>query len=729
MTTVENQLSLLNGSSTNDKNLSIIDLGDCAQKLIEANNLPEDTDLIILKLENKNMNSTEKSVQYEVYAPGQNHKLDLSVCSDTKINIIYPIVLDEETKKLYDELKSQGYDLFDKYNKFYKDICTPYKSEDGTDVILADRNNDFFARHEIVCQANCDYSAYNGDSSYVTCQCDVVETERIEAEEPKKVTTKSNVDSFIDILKYSNYKVLWCYKLVFRAVTFYKNAGSILTMIYFIGYLISFGFFCYKGIITPLKIEIAKLFKKKHDIRNIRSNNINISNLNINNNNKNKDPNQNKNNKINLVSNAKLKETLDQNNKNNKNIISNTNTNLKSGDLIDSKADIPSANNKGNLKRSLKNKRINNQRNVQIIGADGKDAKEKERMERSKNITYTNPENKKENIAIKSYKDKAIKTKNSKDNNPPKKKGDLVEDITAKENSDSEKKLLGDIVIHKTKAGNKDISSTDKKSFTKEDLLKDNPNANIQLNEEKPTNKENIPPKKEDNKIFDDFELNHLEYSEALKYDTRLFLRIYWSHLKREHPIVHTFLAWNDYNLFFVKLSKFFFLVTTVMALDALFFSNDSMHNIYTSGGSYNLGYHMVQMILTIIVYEAFQVLLNYLTLTDIDYYKIKGQKDTISQKEVVNIIKCIEYKIIGFYVFTFLVFLFYWYLNSAFCAVYENTQKIFVADSFMCLLFAFIYPLALYLAPTGLRKISFVCRKTKGLKIVYRISQFIPIF
>ena len=429
------------------------------------------------------------------------------------------------------------------------------------------------------------------------------------------------------------------------------------------------------------------------------------------------------------MSNAKLKETLDQNNKNNKNIISNTNTNLKSGDLINSKADIPSANNKGNLKRSLKNKRTNNQRNVQIIGADGKDAKEKERMERSKNITYTNPENKKENIAIKSYKDKAIKTKNSKDNNPPKKKGDLVEDITAKENSDSEKKLLGDIVIHKTKAGNKDISSTDKKSFTKEDLLKDNPNTNIQLNEEKPTNKENIPPKKEDNKIFDDFELNHLEYSEALKYDTRLFLRIYWSHLKREHPIVHTFLAWNDYNLFFAKLSKFFFLVTTVMALDALFFSNDSMHNIYTSGGSYNLGYHMVQMILTIIVYEAFQVLLNYLTLTDIDYYKIKGQKDTISQKEVVNIIKCIEYKIIGFYVFTFLVFLFYWYLNSAFCAVYENTQKIFVADSFMCLLFAFIYPLALYLAPTGLRKISFVCRKTKGLKIVYRISQFIPIF
>ena len=165
------------------------------------------------------------------------------------------------------------------------------------------------------------------------------------------------------------------------------------------------------------------------------------------------------------------------------------------------------------------------------------------------------------------------------------------------------------------------------------------------------------------------------------------------------------------------------------MAFDALFFSNDSMHNVYASGGSYNFGYHFAQMVLTIIVYEALQVLLNFLTLTDIDYYKIKAKKDTISQKEVVDFIKCIKYKLIGFYVFTFLVFLFYWYLNSAFCAVYEYTQGIFAVDSIVCFIFALIYPLVLYLAPTGLRKISFICQKTKNLGIVYKISQLIPIF
>ena len=723
MTIYSNQLSLLNGSNPNRTNLSVIDLGDCAKKLIQANHLPENTDLIILKLENLSKDKNGKSVQYEVYVPGTGQKLDLSVCSDTKIEIIYPVVLDDETKKLYDDLKAQGYDLFDKNNKFYTDICTPYKSDDGTDIILADRNNDFFAKHEIVCQANCEFSSYNDASSYVSCKCDAVESDRMEAEEPAKVTAKTNFDSFVDILAYSNYKVLYCYKLVFRAVTFYKNFGSILTMLYFIGYCISFGFFWYNGFLTPLKIEIAKLFKKKHDIRNLRSN---IDN------DKNKIQNLNKITKVNIVSNTKLKEVFDKNSEKNKNIksIGMINASLKSNDLIDSKMNMNITNSKSNLKRSLKNRK--NNRNVHMIGLDNKEIKDKERMERDKNVTFE--ESKKENIAIKSYKNQTIKTKVSKEGFPPKKKMDLidkmesVEDNNLKSNLDSEKKLNDDIIIHKSKNTNKDLSSIDKKSLTKEDvlLMKDAQKTNnINLSEEKPS----IYPGKKEKKIYDDFELNHLEYSEALKDDHRIFLRIYWSLLKREHPIIHTFLAWNDYNLFFVKLSKFFFLVTTIMALDALFYSNDAMHDIYSSGGSFNFGPHAVQMVLSIIIYEVFQILLNYLTLTDIDYYKIKGKKDTISQKEVISIIKCIKYKMIGFYVSTFLIFLFYWYLDSAFCAVYEYTQGPFAIDTFVCLIFAWIYDLALYLIPTGLRKISFVCLRMKGLKIIYRISQFIPVF
>ena len=750
LTTNNNQLAVLNGTIQNENNLSIIDLGECANILIRENNLPENTDLIILKLENMTLVSNEKSIQYEVYAPGQSQKLDLSVCSNTKIEIYYPIELDEETKKLYEALKKQGYDLFDKNSKFYKDICTPYKSEDGTDIILADRNNDFFAKHEIVCQANCDYSSYSSNTNFVKCICNVVEKERIEAEEPKRVTSKK-VDSFIDILKYSNYKVMLCYKLVFRAVTFYKNLGSIFTMIYFIGYLISFGFFLYQGI-TPFKIEVSKLFRKKRDIRNIKSTNPNIGLED-----KNK---QKKDIKVNVISNKKLKELIDlEESKKNKRDELNKEKNknrtidiFKSNDLIESNIAMNNNNtninnnnnninkdnniynnntiNKSSLKRTIKNKK----KSVKLIDAI-KDPKEKDKLEREKNITYSQEHNK-GNIVVKSYLDKAVKTKNSKDNFPPKRRNELnkIEDVKSSNNFKSDDKLDSDIIIHTGKLKNKEISSTEKKSFTKEDLLiKEGTNTNIGLNENKEKvleqSQETFKFQNKDKNNLTDFELNRLTYFEALKLDDRLFLKVYWSHMKREHPIVYTFMAWNDYNLFFTKLSKFFFELSTIMAFNALFFSNDAMHDIYVTGGSYNLGHHMVQMVLTIIIYQVLGILLNYLTLTDIDYYKIKGKKDTITQKEVIDIINCIKYRFIGFYVFTFLVFLFYWYLNSAFCAVYEYTQSIFIVDHIICYVFALIYSAIIYFLPTGLRKISFISQKTKVFIIVYKISQFIPIF
>ena len=335
LTTTDNQLNVLNGNIANNNNLSIIDLGECKDILIKENNLPEDTDLIILKLENLALISNEKSIQYEVYAPGENKKLDLSVCSRVKINIIYPIKLSEETEKIYNDLKSQGYDLFDKYNKFYKDICTPYKSENGHDIILADRNNDFFAKNEIICQANCDYSSFSSESYYVRCSCDVANNEKIEAEEPKRVTSKNNIDSFVDILKYSNYKVLLCYKLVFRAVTFYKNLGSIFTLIYFIGYCISFGFFCFKRF-SPFEIEIWKLLKKKRDIRNFKVNNQ------INNNR----------NEKNNIQNKKLNNSFTNKELDIKNIDKNPNENKNDIMIVNSNIML---NNKNNFKRSIKN--------------------------------------------------------------------------------------------------------------------------------------------------------------------------------------------------------------------------------------------------------------------------------------------------------------------------------------------------------------------------------------
>ena len=89
-------------------------------------------------------------------------------------------------------MKAQGYNLFDKNDKFYTDICTPYKTENGTDILLSDRYNDFFTPNQLTCQANCEYSDYLPDSQYLKCECNIVDEEKIETKEPEKNNSEIN---------------------------------------------------------------------------------------------------------------------------------------------------------------------------------------------------------------------------------------------------------------------------------------------------------------------------------------------------------------------------------------------------------------------------------------------------------------------------------------------------------------------------------------------------------
>ena len=257
VTSTTKELDILNGNKNNTNKLSVIDLRNCNDILIDVYNLTNDSHLIVLKYENLANDVNEKSIQYEVYEPISFQKLNLSFCSSVSIDIYIPVEVSEGTLQLYDDLKSQGYNLFDKNDKFYTDICTPYESQNGTDILLSDRYNDIYKPNELSCQQNCEYSDYNMESEYLKCECNIVEQEQIEIEEPEKLTAKLIANSFVNVLKYSNYRVLKCIKLVLSKTTFYKNIGSILSIAYFLGYLISFVFFCFKKI-TNLKVEIKK---------------------------------------------------------------------------------------------------------------------------------------------------------------------------------------------------------------------------------------------------------------------------------------------------------------------------------------------------------------------------------------------------------------------------------------------------------------------------------------
>ena len=112
-------------------------------------------------------------------------------------------------KKLYTELKDMGYDLFDINSPFYQDICTPYKSTEGTDVPLSDRINHFYNNEETTCQSNCNFAEYLMEAQYLKCDCDVSNSD-INTQETTKFNPKFIYQSFFSVLQYSNYKVLKC---------------------------------------------------------------------------------------------------------------------------------------------------------------------------------------------------------------------------------------------------------------------------------------------------------------------------------------------------------------------------------------------------------------------------------------------------------------------------------------------------------------------------------------
>ena len=115
------------------------------------------------------------------------------------------------------------------------------------------------------------------------------------------------------------------------------------------------------------------------------------------------------------------------------------------------------------------------------------------------------------------------------------------------------------------------------------------------------------------------------------------------------------------------------------------------------------------------------------MSLTDKHYYQIKNL-NIKSPSLILDIVKCIHLKIIFFFIFTGVMFFFYWYTITSFCAVYENTQIAFIKDSVISFVSGLLYPFALYLIPSVLRIISLKYCVGK-LSFVYKLSDIIPIF
>ena len=98
--------------------------------------------------------NNETIVKFELLNPEKKEKIDLSICKEDKLEIFVPVKLSNEFISNYYKLIEKGYDIFNKYDLFYNEICTQFTSKYDTDLNLFDRKIEYYNNF---CQLGCEY--------------------------------------------------------------------------------------------------------------------------------------------------------------------------------------------------------------------------------------------------------------------------------------------------------------------------------------------------------------------------------------------------------------------------------------------------------------------------------------------------------------------------------------------------------------------------------------------
>ena len=223
-----------------------------------------------------------------------------------------------------------------------------------------------------------------------------------------------------------------------------------------------------------------------------------------------------------------------------------------------------------------------------------------------------------------------------------------------------------------------------------------------------------------------DFEINSLEYEEALKLDTRNYFLYYISLLKYNHPIIFSFGFYNDYNSRIIRIFLFFFSFSSDLTINALFFNDDTMHKIYQDKGNFDLLYQIPQILYSTLISKFIDILIKNLALFQDNIIELKQEKGiNNSDKKFAKILNIIRVKIILYFVSAFIILSFYWYYIICFCGVYVNTQIHLIKDTIISLITSLIYPFVIYLIPGIFRIIALRIEKSSG-KYLYKFSSFL---
>ena len=219
------------------------------------------------------------------------------------------------------------------------------------------------------------------------------------------------------------------------------------------------------------------------------------------------------------------------------------------------------------------------------------------------------------------------------------------------------------------------------------------------------------------------FELNLLDYEEAIKIDQRSYSKYYISLIKYNHPIMFSFAPYNDYNPRIIKMFLFFFSLSLYLNINALFFNDDTLHQIYEDKGKYNFSFQILQIIYSTLISMIIYILIKILAVSQNKIVDLKKEdKKNLDDNYIRKLIRFLKIKYISFFIITFIILFLFWFYITCFCGIYVNTQVHLIINSFISLIIALLLPFILYLIP-GIFRIYALRKENLNRKLLYKFS------
>ena len=126
---------------------------------------------------------------------------------------------------------------------------------------------------------------------------------------------------------------------------------------------------------------------------------------------------------------------------------------------------------------------------------------------------------------------------------------------------------------------------------------------------------------------YNDEEKNKLPYELAIQYDKRTYCLYYISLIKTKHNLFFSFCYNEDYNSKIIKIDLFFISFSIYYTVNALFFSDDTMHKIYKSEGSFDIEHQIPIIIYSSLISMVLNIFLKLLAFSNDAILKFKRIK------------------------------------------------------------------------------------------------------